>query len=317
MSGEVIAKGIEGGIFSWSYYGTSDGVEPNTRDAYTEHVMRCQWGPTADSMKSWMVARRYREFDALDMDLRDAYPDRRDAMPRLPPKEFFKMAPDVVERRAKGLETYMATIIHRFPDMLECSHLDRFLTISERVSTMEAAPTATRNGSTSHRRTLGTHGSSANVFAAEPSAARHMGNETSSSSGLVGTDFILNIMTSEEAYRLAQEKRPAPVEISVAEDLIAELEAHLSSLSPSAHLLSDTKLYDLVDRAQQCWPRIKAAAAVAVAGEPPSGSGHGRGSSEGFSEMLLPRVLQCDEGMEHALGHLRACLVSRGYIHSA
>lgn len=36
------------------------------------------------------------------------------------------MAPDVVERRAKGLETYMATIIHRFPDMLECSHLDRY-----------------------------------------------------------------------------------------------------------------------------------------------------------------------------------------------
>lgn len=29
---------------------------------------------------------RYREFDALDLDLRDAYPDRREALPRLPPK---------------------------------------------------------------------------------------------------------------------------------------------------------------------------------------------------------------------------------------
>lgn len=172
---------------------------------------------------------RYREFDALDMDLRDAYPDRRESLPRLPPKvfclpymttnnpintcrnevasiscaraphfsvhsqifwgqyffllaawprtscsekhtygkfvfilpcmacydpdpvhscfrscvsgcpmvpserntattpsqEFFKLAPDVVERRTKGLEMYMSTLIRRFPDMLESSHLDR------------------------------------------------------------------------------------------------------------------------------------------------------------------------------------------------
>lgn len=40
-------------------------------------------------------------------------------------KEFFKMAPDVVERRAKGLELYMTTLIRRFPDMLASSHLDR------------------------------------------------------------------------------------------------------------------------------------------------------------------------------------------------
>lgn len=40
-------------------------------------------------------------------------------------QEFFKLAPDVVERRAKGLEMYMTTIIRRFPDMLESSHLDR------------------------------------------------------------------------------------------------------------------------------------------------------------------------------------------------
>lgn len=35
------------------------------------------------------------------------------------------MAPDVVERRAKGLELYMTTLIRRFPDMLSSSHLDR------------------------------------------------------------------------------------------------------------------------------------------------------------------------------------------------
>lgn len=35
------------------------------------------------------------------------------------------MAPDVVERRTKGLEMYMTTVIRRFPDMLESSQLDR------------------------------------------------------------------------------------------------------------------------------------------------------------------------------------------------
>lgn len=59
-TGDVFARGVRGGVFSWSYYGTSDGIESNTRDAYTEHVMRCQWGKTVHTMHemSWMVARR-------------------------------------------------------------------------------------------------------------------------------------------------------------------------------------------------------------------------------------------------------------------
>lgn len=40
-------------------------------------------------------------------------------------QEFFKMAPDVVERRTKGLEMYMTTLIRRFPDLLQSPHLDR------------------------------------------------------------------------------------------------------------------------------------------------------------------------------------------------
>lgn len=58
LPGEAFARGLAGGVFSWSYYGTSDGIETNTKDTYTEHVMRCQWGRTADTMQSWMVARR-------------------------------------------------------------------------------------------------------------------------------------------------------------------------------------------------------------------------------------------------------------------
>eukprot|EP00904_Undaria_pinnatifida_P008715 jgi/Undpi1/4974/HiC_scaffold_19.g08326.m1 len=311
VPGEVFAQGLRGGVFSWSYYGTSDGIEANTRDTYTEHVMRCQWGRTADSMQSWMVARRYREFDALDLDLRDTYPDRRDALPRLPPKEFFKMAPDVVERRTKGLEVYMTTIIRRFPDILESSHLDRFLTISERLSGMKTATTAkgagngSGNGQAVSYKTMGAHGSSAIVFPTSESAVDKIGAGSGSSS-LVGTEYILNLMSSEEAYRLSQARHSDPVDVAFAENLIAELEYHLSTISPTAHLLSDAKLYGLVERCQKCWPRIKAAAAAAVSGE-----------SSGTPEALLPRLLQCDEGMERAFHRLRGALATRGYIGGA
>lgn len=77
-------------------------------------------------------------------------------------------------------------------------------------------------------------------------------------------------------------------------------------LFAQAHLLSDAKLYDLVEQCQRCWPRIKATAAAAVSGE-----------VSGNVETLLPRVLQCDEGMERAFEHLRAALASRGYIGDA
>lgn len=52
-------------------------------------------------------------------------------------QEFFKLAPDVVERRTKGLEMYLTTIIRRFPDMLESSHLDRYSGSSGRWEAVE------------------------------------------------------------------------------------------------------------------------------------------------------------------------------------
>lgn len=67
-----------------------------------------------------------------------------------------------------------------------------------------------------------------------------------------------------------------------------------------AHLLSDARLYELMERCQECWPRIKAAAAAAL--------------SAGNTETLLPRILQCDERMERAFEHLKAALASRGYL---
>lgn len=40
-------------------------------------------------------------------------------------------------------------------------------------------------------------------------------------------------MSSEEAYRLSQERRSDPVDVGVTDDLIGELEDHLLQISPS------------------------------------------------------------------------------------
>lgn len=66
----------------------------------------------------------------------------------------------------------------------------RFLTISERLSGMnKAAPPADSRQTLSYRN-LGTHGSSSNVYVASESMDSKSGT---GSSGLVGTDYILNV----------------------------------------------------------------------------------------------------------------------------
>lgn len=76
---------------------------------------------------------------------------------------------------------------------------DRFLTISERLSGMKTSTTAKPAGNVGGQavsyRTLGAHGSSANVFAASEAPMDAIGAGTGSSS-LVGTEYILNVSRS-------------------------------------------------------------------------------------------------------------------------
>lgn len=152
----------------------------------------------------------------------------------------------------------------------------------------------------------------------------------------------MQLMTSEEAWRLSTARNSSPVDVAFCEDLVQELSEYVFRISPEvrnvnmrvvsimfrpvkldvlwwkqdrdigltrfslvllltqAHLLSDERLYVLVARCQKAWPGLKAAA--------------GKMISEDACGTLLPRILQCDEGMERAFAKLRALLTSRGYI---
>lgn len=128
-----------GGVFSWSLYGTSDSTDPGAGgESFTTYVMRCQWGPDADSMQPWMVMRRYREFDAFDKDLREAFSHLKDSFVSLPPKELFKNSQEVVARRRRCLEHYMTYLIGSCPEVLSSHHMDKFLMISERTNSIRA-----------------------------------------------------------------------------------------------------------------------------------------------------------------------------------
>ncbi len=78
--------------------------------------MRCQWGTTWDNLQPWISARRYREFDTLDTQLRRLYPSLSSNLPNLPEKDFFRaLESDVVQRRRNALENYMAKIVSSMP----------------------------------------------------------------------------------------------------------------------------------------------------------------------------------------------------------
>lgn len=122
------------GVFSWQMYGSAEAVD-ETGSNYTEYLMRCQWGTTFENMQPWIVAHRYKEFDALDQALKKKFPRLESNMPKLPKKEFFRaLHSDVVAERRAILEEYMSKIVSSMPSLLRSELMNDFLDITNRIS---------------------------------------------------------------------------------------------------------------------------------------------------------------------------------------
>lgn len=52
--------------------------------------MRCQWGTIFDNLQPWISARRYREFDVLNDEIKKAFPAYASNLPALPEKDYFR-----------------------------------------------------------------------------------------------------------------------------------------------------------------------------------------------------------------------------------
>lgn len=117
-------------------YGSAEAIDESGK-AYTEYLMRCQWGTTWDNLQPWIAARRYREFDVLDQQLRRLFPSLGKSMPTLPEKDYFRfLEADVVERRRSALEDYLSKVLTKLPTILRSELVDEFLGISERIKTI-------------------------------------------------------------------------------------------------------------------------------------------------------------------------------------
>ena len=138
------------GVFSWSMYSSAEARDSNN-SLYTEYLMRLQWGPDWNSMQPWIVARRFREFVALDADVRAVYNSSNEArrsniklsevLPSLPSRftnlNLFgndNLDANIVEQRTAKLEEYMSTIVTSLPNLLKSKPIDKFLGVSERIA---------------------------------------------------------------------------------------------------------------------------------------------------------------------------------------
>ncbi len=97
--------------------------------------MRCQWGPTWETMRPWIAARRFKEFSYLDSQLRDHFPKYNSQFLPLPEKKLIgHLDTDVVKGRQIALELYMVRLVETMPDALASNYVNVFLNMKNRVS---------------------------------------------------------------------------------------------------------------------------------------------------------------------------------------
>ncbi len=77
--------------------------------------------------KKWFIMKRYSDFDALQKQVKDIYPN----LPVLPAKTFFKLSDQkYIEERRKTLNSYIKALVNR-KDMRTCSAFRKFIALEE------------------------------------------------------------------------------------------------------------------------------------------------------------------------------------------
>ncbi|KAF1331963.1 Myosin-like protein, partial [Globisporangium splendens] len=83
----------------------------------------------------WDVVRRYREFSAVDILLREKYPSRAQLFPFLPSKKYIgsSLSADFVDKRQRDLGYYVTSILHSCPLLVQDEIIDTFLEIKRHI----------------------------------------------------------------------------------------------------------------------------------------------------------------------------------------
>eukprot|EP01138_Halocafeteria_seosinensis_P003427 gb/GECG01003503.1/.p1 GENE.gb/GECG01003503.1/~~gb/GECG01003503.1/.p1 ORF type:complete len:864 (+),score=192.00 gb/GECG01003503.1/:1-2592(+) len=147
------------GILSITMYGAQTEKEPQSEKEYVSYIIQCQWNLAQDedqeessetnTKREWVVARRYREFDALHEEINDILDDYvasrkyfgKDTssvdpskLPSLPRKTWSKGTdPKVIADRKLGLARYIKELVEGFPLVLHMNPVDDFFMLTDRL----------------------------------------------------------------------------------------------------------------------------------------------------------------------------------------
>ncbi|ETL90237.1 hypothetical protein L917_11016 [Phytophthora nicotianae] len=123
------------GDFRVEVMGSQESLDLDCGKFYTEYILRCSWIEQNGTPEIWDVVRRYREFCAIDILLREKYPSRAPMFPYLPSKKYIgsSLSADFVDKRQRDLGYYMMSILHSCPLLVQDEIIDSFLDIKRHI----------------------------------------------------------------------------------------------------------------------------------------------------------------------------------------
>lgn len=123
------------GTFRVEMLGSQESLDMDSSKFYTEYILRCTWTDRSGESEIWDVVRRYREFSAIDILLREKYPSRAALFPLLPSKKLFgsSLQADFVDKRQRDLGYYVSSMLHSCPLLVQDEIIDSFLEIKRHI----------------------------------------------------------------------------------------------------------------------------------------------------------------------------------------
>ncbi|TMW68694.1 hypothetical protein Poli38472_006162 [Pythium oligandrum] len=123
------------GSFRVEMLGSQESLDLDCNKFFTEYILRCTWTDRTGESDVWDVVRRYREFCAIDLLLREKYPSRASMFPLLPSKKLFgsSLSAEFVDKRQRDLGYYISSILHGCPWLVQDEIIDSFLDIKRHI----------------------------------------------------------------------------------------------------------------------------------------------------------------------------------------
>ena len=105
------------GYLNVSMFDSIEQLDEDSGKFFTEYKIKCCWKDNDGLTQHWLIARRYREFVAMDILLRESHMLMLKEFPVLPGKRYVgsSMSASFVDKRQQGLGRYVKDLISFFP----------------------------------------------------------------------------------------------------------------------------------------------------------------------------------------------------------